>query len=99
MAIETIKKYHGQVRLCTCDTYRHPEKLGERACHFCYGHGFVAECTACDGKGSIDVPVNGGDASLGVMSSTCIKCGSNGCYGVKKPADWVDEPQKETVAA
>ena len=92
MASENISKYHGVVSPCDCGTYAHPERQGERSCRICFGRGFVADCTACNGKGKNEVPVNGSDPSLGVMASTCNKCGGIGKFGVNKPADWQDEP-------
>jgi hypothetical protein len=93
-----ISQYHGEVRICDCGIYEHPEKQGERACKMCFGRGFVAECKACHGKGRTEVAVNGSDKSLGVMSSTCSPCGGTGFYGVTKPADWDETHPKEVVA-
>lgn len=95
MATENISKYHGVVSLCDCGIYQHPERQGERACRFCFGRGFVADCLGCDGKGRNEVPVNGKDPKLGMMSSTCNFCGGVGKFAVNKPADWVDEPVAE----
>lgn len=100
-----ISQYHGEVSECTCDLYRHPEKQGPTACKLCYGRGFVAACKGCRGKGKNEVPVNGNDPSLGVMSSTCSLCGGIGMFGVNKPADWdathpvAAELPQESVAA
>lgn len=94
-----ISKYHGPVRPCDCGIYNHPEKQGERACRVCFGRGFVAECMACGGKGKHEVPVNGHDPALGVMSSTCNICGGMSCFGVNKPADWVDAKPEEAAPA
>lgn len=96
--MENISQYHGEVRMCDCGIYEHPEKQGERACRICFGRGFVAECKSCHGKGKHEVAVNGGDKSLGVMSSTCIPCGGIGLFGVNKPADWEDTHPKEIAA-
>ena len=94
-----ISMYHGEVSECTCGIYRNPEKQGQRSCGFCWGRGFVASCLACHGKGKNEVPVNGNDPALGVMSSTCSKCGGVGSYGVNKPVDWDETHPKEVVAS
>jgi DnaJ-class molecular chaperone len=93
-----ISQYHGEVRLCDCGIYEHPERQTERACRMCFGRGFVAECKACQGKGKNEVAVNGSDKALGVMASTCTPCGGIGVYGVPKPADWDETHPKEVVA-
>ena len=99
---DNISKYHGVVKECTCGTTKYPERQSERSCRLCFGRGFVAECLACEGKGQVTVPVNNGNASLGMMGSTCIPCGGNGLFGVNRPHDWVDKVPTEaaqTVAA
>ena len=76
-----ISTFHGEISICECGLYEHPEKQGDRACRFCWGRGFVAACTACDGKGRIEQKMAGGP---GTMSATCSMCGGVGCYGVNK---------------
>ena len=88
-----ISRYHGIVTKCTCGIADHPENMTERACRLCFGRGFVAECTACEGKGQTDQKMAGGP---GMMKSTCIACGGVGKFGVNKPADW-KEPEEEEV--
>lgn len=92
MATTTIAQYHGEVSLCDCGIYEHPEKAGERACRICFGRGFVAKCTKCEGKGQIREDMAGGP---GKMWSTCNACGGVGKFGVKKPENWVDDPKPE----
>ena len=89
-----ISTFHGEISICECGLYEHPEKQGDRACRFCWGRGFVAACTACDGKGRIEQKMAGGP---GTMSATCSMCGGVGCYGVNKPADWEETHPKEVV--
>ena len=97
MASEGISRFHGQVTKCDCGIYDHPEKQGERACQFCFGRGFVAECTACEGKGQTTEKMAGGP---GTHSATCNRCGGIGKFGVNKPEDWVDVvPEAPAVAA
>lgn len=87
-----ISQYHGTIRPCTCGIYEHPEKQGERACRECFARGFVAECTACEGKGRVEQKMAGGP---GTMSATCTPCGGIGVFGVNKPADWDETHPKE----
>lgn len=94
MANSDISKYHGEVSKCNCGLADHPENIGERACKFCFGRGFVAQCTACNGVGQIDQKMAGGP---GMMKSTCIPCGGVGFFGVNRPQDWV-EPAKAAAA-
>lgn len=92
MPVRDISHYHGEVTLCACGLYDHPEKQGERACKLCFGRGFVAQCTACGGQGQIEQDLAGGP---GKMKSTCIPCGGTGFFGVKKPEGF-REPQWKT---
>jgi RecJ-like exonuclease len=91
MARNDISRFHGVVTPCTCGIYEHPEKMGQYSCKLCFGRGFVAACTNCDGKGQIQEKMAGGP---GMMKSTCNCCGGQGSFGVNKPADWV-KPVKE----
>jgi hypothetical protein len=91
----TIQQFHGEVKPCDCGLYEHPEKMGERSCRTCFGRGFVASCTACDGVGQIEQKMAGGP---GTMKATCSSCGGIGCYGVNKPADWEETHPKEVAA-
>lgn len=83
-----ISQFHGEVTKCDCGIVDYPERQGERACRFCFGRGFVATCTACDGNGQVTQDMAGGP---GKMSSTCIPCGGVGKFGVNRPEDWVEE--------
>jgi hypothetical protein len=94
-----ISQYHGKISECSCGIHRHPEKQSERSCRFCFGRGFVAECTACEGKGQLTTCVNGTDVKLGTMKATCNCCGGVGLFGVNKPADWADEVKAEPETA
>lgn len=87
-----ISMYHGEVSPCDCGLYEHPEGTGERACRICFHRGFVAACTACDGKGKVEQKMAGGP---GTMSATCSICGGVGKFGVNKPADWDETHPKE----
>lgn len=87
-----ISDYHGEVSICGCGIYEHPEKQGEKACKFCFGRGFVAQCLNCDGKGQIEEKMAGGP---GKMKSTCLACGGVGSFGVNKPEYWDDQHPKE----
>ena len=97
-----VSRFHGQVRECSCGLYQHPENERERACTFCLNRGFVAECTACDGKGQLIEKMAGGP---GTMKATCNACGGIGTFPARKPEGWVDapkevpQPQEETSAA
>lgn len=89
-----ISQFHGEVSKCGCGLADHPENMGARACQFCFGRGFVAACTACEGKGQIDQKMAGGP---GTMKSTCIPCGGVGSFGVNRPADWPEEVKEEAA--
>ena len=98
-----ISAYHGEVKPCDCGLYEHPERMGEKSCRQCFGRGFTASCTGCEGTGQILEKMAGGP---GTMSATCSFCGGNGKFGVNKPANWdethpaaVPETSAELVAA
>lgn len=96
-----IQQYHGEVTKCGCGIADQPAGNSERACRFCFGRGFVAECNSCGGSGQLDQKMAGGP---GTMKSTCIPCGGVGMFGVNRPADWIEpvqevEPAKEEVSA
>ena len=101
MASNDISRYHGRVSKCDCGLYDHPERQSDRSCKVCFGRAFVAECTACEGKGQTMEKMAGGP---GMHTATCNRCGGIGRFGVNKPADWVDavpvaaEPVQETAA-
>jgi len=95
-----ISQFHGEVSKCSCGLADNPTRENMRACNLCYGRGFRAKCKICDGKGQTTVAVNGGDKSLGTMTSTCSPCGGTGGYAVNRPADWVDvKPEVKELAA
>jgi hypothetical protein len=99
MASNNISRFHGKVSPCECGLYVHPERQSERSCRICFGRAFVAECTACEGKGQVTEAMAGGP---GTMKATCSSCGGAGSFGVNKPADWAEpvvEPQQEHAAA
>lgn len=91
----SIQQYHGEISPCDCGLYEHPEKTGERSCRICFGRAFVAQCTACEGKGQVEQKMAGGP---GTMKATCSLCGGVGKYGVNKPKDWEETHPKEVIA-
>ncbi len=90
--MSNIQQYHGEVSVCSCGIYEHPEGTGERGCKLCFNRGFVAACTACDGKGQVMQKMAGGP---GTHTATCNICGGVGRFGVNKPADWDETHLKE----
>lgn len=93
----SISRFHGKVSVCTICSNSKGEPM---PCSQCKARGYVAVCTNCNGEGHTTVPVAG--AASGDMTSTCPACGGLGCFGVNKPADWVDpvpESKKELATA
>ena len=95
-----LAKYKGTIHRCPAcnfsDKAKHDAVLAERlslgkACHICFGRGFVADCLNCEATGMYKgsaAAFGGGDH---LHASVCNYCGGNGLFPVNKPADWKDE--------
>jgi len=92
-----LSKFRGPVR--PCPMCRPGDELlrGMQSCRLCLGNRFVAKCLNCDGTGMYSgrSPWDGGRSE---QSSTCDKCGGQGVFPAKRPADWPDEEVASAAA-
>ena len=87
-----LAEYKGKVKPCPLCSNR-PQSAAldaltsGRACTMCLGHGFVSECTNCQGTGQFKGRTVW-DSGRAEHISTCTPCGGKGAYATRKPADW-----------